>query len=301
MKKLSNIKLIGILVALVLIYFVIDMTGGKQKSKSLRTSLVEIDTAAVTKLQIVMPEDTVLLEKTDGYWNLALDNGKVIPANKPSVMNALNALTTIKPSRMATKSETKWKDYQVDSAGTRAMVYEGGEKTLDLIIGRFGMQSQRQYHTFVRLFEDKEVYVAENFMSFSVPKDANSYRDGVLARINKDSITSVTFNYPADTSFILQRAGDIWNLNGETADSTAVAGFVSGLSYLSGRNFYDDPETLINPLMTAEFALSNGKSITIVGYDNNDQMIYHSSENEFGYFSDAGIRTKVFKGPSELK
>lgn len=298
--KLNNIKLIGILVALIVVYGIIQLTGGKKKSKSLRSELVEIDTAKVSSINVESSAGLVELSKEGSDWNLKLESGKIVPATNSSIQSTLGALITIKPSRMATRSEAKWKDYQVDSTGTRIIVKEAGETTLDMVIGRFGMEGQRSYHTFVRLFEEKEVYVANNFMSFSVSAEPSSYRDKILGRINKDSLINVTFNYPADTSLQLNKSGGLWTANGQATDSTNVAKYISGLNYITGTDFVDDQQGLISPTMSATFLLMNQSRITIDGYQQNDSWVFHSSENEIGYFSDDAILAKVFKGMSEF-
>lgn len=301
MKKISNTKLLGILVALCAIYFVVDFTGSKKKSKSLRTELVAIDTAKVSRILVEAPnKSTVQLDKVKGEWELLLDNGKKVVASQSAVDNALYALLSIKPSRMATKSADKWKDYQVDSTGTRVKVYEGNENTLDLIIGRFGMEGQRAYHTFVRLFEDQEVYVAKNFMGFSVSSDPSSYRDQVLARLRKDSVKSITFNYPMDSSYRLQKNDNVWQANGLPVDSAAMAGYLGGLSYISGKEFMDEENLLTTPVMSASIDMNNGTTILFDAYMHEDQWVFHSSDNEYGYFKDEPIANKVFIGLSEL-
>lgn len=302
MKKLSNGKLIGLLLALCLIYFVVDFSGSRNKSKSLRTELVEIDTSKVTQIKVEAPDNKrVQLDKVQGEWELTLDNGKKIVASASAVDNALYALLSIKPSRMATKSEAKWKDYQVDSAGTRVKVYEEGDQTLDLVIGRFGMEGQRAYHTFVRLFEDKEVYVAKDFMGFSVSSDPSAYRDQVLARIKKDSVAAITFNYPLDSSFRLERIGDAWLANGQSTDSTAVAKYLGGLGYISGKEFMNEEQQLAVPVMSATIDMNNGQTILFDAYQKDDEWVFHSSDNEYGYFKDVAILEKVFIGLSELR
>ena len=201
---------------------------------------------------------------------------------------------------MATKNESNWKDYQVDSTGTRISVIEGSETTLDMVIGRFGMQDQRNYHTFVRLFEDKEVYAANNFMSFSVSAEPASYRNKTLARMKKDSLVNINFSYPADSSVQLSKAGDQWMANGQPADSTNVAKYISGLNYVTGNTFVDDQSSLTVPVISATFQFSNGNDITIEGYQSDNAWVFHSSENEIGYFSDEALLSKVFKGMSEF-
>ncbi|MEO9967126.1 MAG: DUF4340 domain-containing protein [Reichenbachiella sp.] len=301
MKRISNIKLIGILAILSALYFVIDFTGSRKRSKTLKSELVEIDTAKVSKILVESNTGSkVELEKIGGEWELALNDGKRVVASSSAVDNALYALLSIKPARMATRSKDKWKDYQVDSTGTRVRVFEGASTTLDLIIGRFGMEGQRAYHTFVRLFEDDEVYVAKDFMGFSVSSDPSAYRDQVLARIKKDSISNITFNYPADSSFRIERVGAQWQSNGSPLDSASVVKYLNGLNYISGKSFMDQASELASPVMSAAIDMNDGQTILFDAYQYEGQWVVHSTDNEEGYFTDENLIDKIFIGRSEL-
>ena len=52
LKGFSNIKLILILAGLVAVYLVMQYTGGRNRSKSFRSELVDIDTAKVSAMEI---------------------------------------------------------------------------------------------------------------------------------------------------------------------------------------------------------------------------------------------------------
>jgi hypothetical protein len=62
----------------------------------------------------------------------------------------------------------------------------------------------------------------------------------------------------------------------------------------------DDQQGLIFPTMSATFQFVNQNTITIDGYQQNSSWVFHSSENEIGYFSDDSLLAKVFKGMSEF-
>ena len=300
LKKFSNKGLLIVLLGLIGVYAVIELTGNKQRSGSLRSTLVEIDTANVTRMNVIGKAGKVELFKENEDWKVKLADSKVVTASESSVKNALSALMSIKPSRMASKSEAKWKDYQVDSTGTRVEVYEGDDKSLDIILGRFGMEGRNAYHTFVRLNEDQEVYAANNFMSFSVGSDANSYRDQTVARIKKDSLTSVTLTYPADSSVQLVYVGQYWNVNGQQADSASVAKYFNGLGYLNSQQFMNDPSGLTIPTITATYSFSNQEDVVIEGYLQDESWVIHSSLNGDGYFTDENLFEKIFKGQSDF-
>ncbi len=61
--------------------------------------------------------------------------------NEPQVQwlnfEQLEDSLAIKPKRVAARSKTKWKEYEVDSAATRVVVNEDGSEVLDLIIGKY--------------------------------------------------------------------------------------------------------------------------------------------------------------------
>lgn len=300
MKKFSNKALIIVLMALIGVYAIVEFTGNKKRSSSLRSVLVEIDTANVTKINVISSAGNVNLNKEGDDWKVSLDEDRMVSASKVSVDNALNALLSIVPSRMATKSEAKWKDYQVDSTGIRVEVFESDEKTLDIVLGRFGMEGRNAYHTFVRLSDDKEVYAANNFMGFSIGSEVSSYRDQVLAKISKDSLTSILLNYPADTSVMMTNDNGQWSVNGQPADSATTAGYLSKLAYLSSKEFVDEQSDLTVPTITATFSFSNAQDIVVEGFEKESNWILHSSGNEEGYFQDMALFNKIFKPVSEF-
>ena len=291
--KLTTKNLIIILVVLGAAYGVTQFTKRSGRSKSLRSELVSIDTANVSKVEISSTGGEVTLNETAEGWMVNLADGSQKLAKQSSVTSLLTSLNTIEPGRLAAKTEDKWKDYAVDSAGTRVKVYEGDAVSTDIVIGRFGMEGQQSFYTFVRLFEDEEVYVANNFMGMSIGKDPSAYRENTLLRLEKDSLTSISFNYP-DSSFTLAK-NERWYLDNQPADSASVVKYLNDLNFLTSRKFYDKSITA-NPTHTVTYSFSNQPEITMEGYAIGEEMIVKSSENQNESFSDDALRKKVFKG-----
>lgn len=296
----GTFKLLGILALLIGVYFIIQYTGDRGRSKSLRSELVEIDTAAVTKLRVKRGEEQVLVTKQEGAWQLELKNGRKVAATNSSMRSAFNSLTSIKPGRLAAKDESKWKDYQVDSTGTRVEVFEGEKKTLDLVIGRFSMEGQQQFSTYVRLFDEPEVYAAPNFMGASLTATTASYRNQQLARFNRDSVYQVTFNYP-DSSFSLNKVDGKWLLNNAPADSANTAKYLQSIGYLTSRNFADDFTPVGSPLLGVTFQLNGGEPLNLHGFKPDGGLVVTSSANPEEYFRDQALGDKVFKGAGYFK
>lgn len=317
LKNISSIKLLGILAVLVLVYLGFEFFGGKSRSKSFKENIVEIDTAKVSRLVIAAKGESLELKKEGNGWKVSVGGGKYAEAILASVKNTINSLTTVKPSRIATKDPEKWEEFQVDSAGTRVQVFEGDKNTLDLIIGRFGfnqeaMQQQQmmggrggmnQFYTYVRLESDKEVYVADNFMGMSLSPEASSYRNKSLLSITTDSLTEIRLSYPADSSFNMAKVDSLWVIDGVLTDSAATTSFLSDIRYVNNSNFVDDvpAEALVSPTYTLTLKQSSKPDIVVKAFQHPvHQWIINSSENPASFFADSKIVEELFVGKAKL-
>ncbi|MCG8309371.1 MAG: DUF4340 domain-containing protein [Cytophagales bacterium] len=318
LKNISSVKLIGILAALVLVYFGIKFFGGESRSKSFKAELVDMDTAKVTKVIIQAKGENLELLKEHDAWKVSIGEGKYAVAEKSSVKSTLNSLLSIKPSRIAAKKQDKWKEYQVDSAGTRVQVFEGGKATLDLVIGRFGFNQQamqqqqqmmmgrrggQQFFSYVRLQDENEVYVADNFMGMSINADASGYRNKRILSLTTDSISKIQFNYPADSSYVLSKIDSVWSISGNQPDSTATADYLSDIRYLSNSNFVDDvpASALVSPTVSMNISQNGKPDVMIKAFQHPvHKWILNSSENPLSYFADEDLIKKLFIGSEKL-
>ena len=318
LKNISSIKLIGIFAILVLIYFGIKFFSGESRSKSFKAELVEIDTAKVTKVLINAKGESLELIKENSNWKVSIGEGKYAQAEKGIVKSTLNSLLNIKPSRIAAKNQDKWKEYQVDSAGTRVQVFEGGKSTLDLIIGRFGFNQQamqqqqqmmmggrggQQFYSYVRLEGENEVYVADNFMGMSINSDASGYRNKRILSLTTDDITKIQFNYPADSGFVLSKIDSLWSIHGTQPDSAATANYLSDIRYLNNSNFVDDvpASALVSPTVSMNISQNEKPDIMVKAFQHPvHKWIVNSSDNPLAYFADEELVQKLFIGSGAL-
>ena len=281
--------LLGVLVVLVGIYLVVKFTDSSGRSKSFRSELVSVNDEAVTKLEIMSPSDTTVLEKNGESWKV---NGEYV-ADPATVSTALKTLQSIKPSRLASRSEDSWKDFQVDNTGTRVVAYEGGDKTLDIILGRFDMEGQRSFYSYVRLSEESDVYVAKDFMKMSISTGSKAYRNDDILKVNKDSLTAIQFNYP-DSAFSLIKTENQWLVDDMPADSAAVAGYLNGLRFVTSRNFADNPDA--PAVYNVVYETASGEQ----------QLTAHSggglssSSNKNEYWVDPSTGEKIFKSKAHF-
>ena len=290
--NLSLKNLLIIFGVVVVGFFAVHLTKREGRSKSLRSELVALDFERVSKIEISGPKGEVTLTKSDTSWIVKLPTGEK-ETRKDAVKSMVEMLNTIKPDRLASRKKDKWKDYEVDSTGTRVQVYNGSDMVTDIVLGRFGVAGQRDFYSFVRLFEEENVYVANGFMKMSISETANDFRDNILLRLKKDSLTQISFSYP-EGAFSLQK-GENWLLGNEPADSAGVASFLQGLNYLTSKEFYEAIPANYSHSVT--FSFTNSEDIVLEGTNENDASIVRSSENSIEIFDDSTLWEKIFKDP----
>jgi len=295
MKKTNTIRLVVILMVLLVIYAASEYFSNTGRSKSLRNELVTIESEAVTAMVISNKGQTTRISKSDSIWVVS-DDTYDYSADPKKVANSLSTLQTIVPSRIATRNQEKWKDFQVDSAGMRVEVYEGTKKVLDIILGRFGMQGQQQFFTYVRLFSENDVYVVNNFMSFSLPGTTSGYRNGQVVSMVPDSIASINFQYPDSSFTLIKSLNNNWLVDRTQTDSIKVATYLNSLKSQISSNFVEgNPDITLNPDMVIEILMKNNEKLTVSAQKKEDGFLIESSSNTDAVFNDQNLFEKLFR------
>ena len=291
--KLSTGKLLLILVVLAVIYGITEFFSSTGKSKSVREELVSINQDEVSGLTISTSESSFNLDKEADGWIVTYEDGLIVKGDESKITNTLNTLQTIKPTRIATRQESKWGEYKVDSTGTRVQVFEDSDSpVLDIVIGRFGVQNQREFYTYVRLWEEKNVYVSDDFMGFSISSDPASFRDQLLSQLPTDSLTSVRFNYP-DSGFVMNKSLDgKWLINGTETDSASTAQFFNNVRRVSSSSFFDANPPSMD--LSVDFLQDQNELAKYQGTILDDSYFIQSRDNK-AVFSDSVTFQKVFK------
>src|SRR5205085_580959 len=136
--------------------------------------------------------------------------------------------------------------------------------------------------TYIRHSDEDEVYAVSGYLSFGVNQPFNSWRNKVFVNGNKENWTSVTFTYPGDSSFVLNKSGNMWLVNGEKADSSKATQFINQLSTLQSTGFADGYVPSSTPLYSVSIGGNNLLTpINIQAFpaDTIQKLILHSSLN----------------------
>jgi hypothetical protein len=301
MKKLNNKILIIVLIALVAIYALSRVFRASSRESNLPKELVRLDTAAITEIKIYTAKEfnkEIRLVKEGKKWTVKSEN-KSANVEQGSVNSSLSQFVHLKPIRLVSKKKTKWKEYNVGDTSTQVKFMKSSEVIADLRIGRvqFDMQpGQQQFNpnsisTYVRLSDEDEVYAVEGFLESTFNKSYDDWRDKAFLRVKQNMITKVTFTYPADSGFVIEKREKIWWVNNQEADSVKVKGYLAQLEFKNATTFADDFKSTGNSQAVIQFNGAAGNLATVQVWKRSEDWVMNSTHQSNVNFSSKGLES----------
>ncbi len=294
MKKLNVKILIAVFIGLIGVFVLSRVFHSPGLEGNLKKSLIAVDTASVTEVKIQPAKNRaneIRLVKEGKTWQVATDKQKSL-TDIGSVKSMLGVLLNLKTQRMASRKKDKWETYNVGDKGTHVSVFAGSKKVADINFGKTGFTKggggpggYGSAFTYVRLSDENEVYTVDGFLESHFNRSFNDWRNKAFLRVKKDDITKLTFKYPADSGFVLNKRDSLWYVGNEKGDLNKVQGFLGQLAF---KNMNDFAEGFVAPA-SAPFTFTiegqNGVLASVEGWKTGDQWTLKSTEQNGVYFS----------------
>lgn len=301
MKKLNNKILIAILAVLAGVFVLSRVFRASSREGNLPKELIRVDTASVTEIKIYPKTEQnkeVRLVRDGKNWNVKMDNRSNV-VEKGSASNALSLLAHLKPLRLISKKKDKWREFNVSDTSTQVKLMKGSEVLADIRIGKIGFNQQpgqQQFgrggvFTYVRLSDEDEVYAVEGFLQTAFDRKYGDWRDKSFLQLSQNAITKVTFTYPADSGFVIEKRDKKWWLNDSEADSTKVKNFLSQLQYKDATTFADDFSAQGTAPVSIQFNGPNGKLATVQAWKRANDWAMSTTHQSGIYFSSQGLES----------
>jgi hypothetical protein len=285
MKKLNNTWLIAALVVLVGAFFVSRFFRAPGLESNLRQQLVQLDTAAITQLRVrpASGGEEISLQREGVNWKVT-QGSKSAFADRSAVNAALSSLSALKPLRMVSRKKDKWNDFQVGDGGTQVAVDEADRQESNLHIGKTNFVQNQQggfggAYTYVRVGDEDEVYAIDGFLESSFNRTYSDWRNKNFLRVSRDAVSKITFTYPADSSFVLEKKDSVWVVNGQPAAIAPVDTYLGHLAFKNLNNFADDFQPTGAAPVTIKVEARGGPLETIEGWPlPNGQWAFRSTQ-----------------------
>jgi hypothetical protein len=276
MKGINNKILLIVFVILAIAAVIMYFYDRNKGDRTFKSELFKVDSAQVTAITIYPKgkgDSSLSLVKTGKNWEIK-SGKRSWPADTSVVQNIISTLLHAKPERVASKDRSSWKEMEItDSLSTRIVVYENNDDVADFRLGKisfsqgdnmpgYGRRQNIIAKSHVRVADDDRVYVVDGFLNMMFSGQVSMYRNRMVFRLDKNQLTKLSFIYPGDSSFTLERAIDRWLLNGEPADSTKVDSYLNSIRNTVSTDFAD--ETTQPPVYPYTLTIEGNNMATIV-------------------------------------
>jgi len=297
-RKISLKIIVIVFVSLLVLVLISKISDHKKGNRTFKEVLTEFDANQISKIQIsngVNKTNTIELSKNKDKWTISCNN-KMFNADKQIVVSMINELNKIHPSSVASTKKDRWKKYQVDdSSATRVKLFAGNILKGDILAGKFSY-SGRSGKSYIRIYGDKTTYGVTGDQSSIIKRQPDSFKDKTVISSDKINWEKLTYSYPADSSFILVKNNNYWEINGIKTDSIKTAGFLSSINYVRHYNMSKTAPAKSSPDYELKIEGKNIAPIIIKGYDQNGTFIVSSDENPGVFFEGNDLKKKLFPG-----
>lgn len=290
--KSTNKILLVVLLVLLSAFVLTKVFRSPALESNLDTEAFQLDTARIARMVFHLPsESPITLEKDDSTWTVRQAD-KTAGVREFERRNLFRSILNLKPERMVTRKEEKWSDYQVgDTTAVRVEVYDkNNDKIKSWFVG-----TESGGLTYVRPADKPVVYAVEGNLRTRFGSGFNGWRDRTFLRINRALVNKLTFQYPADSGFVLEKRGRHWLINDQKADSAKVESYLSEIEFKELREFVDAPAGEPHVMVTVE-GDPDGQTVIRAWKDTDEEWIFTSTLQADAYFSDRSLATDLFPG-----
>ena len=272
MKK-SNIILLVIIVLISITVTVVYFTKNTSSEQVLRDFAIE-DTAAITKIFLAdKNNNTVLLERKNGYWTA---NGDYV-ARRDFLNVMLSTLKNMEVSSPVPELELDRVMKSLSVKGIKAEIYQNDELVKTFYVGGVTKDNTGTY----MILEGSEIPFVMHipgftgFLSVRFLPYIDEWRERIVFRYNLEDIAQVRVEYPnnQDDSFIVSRFGynsyGIADLKGNDVgfqvDSVTLKEYISRLKFLGLEAYISNDlknnliDSLLNEPMVGRYTVMDTK------------------------------------------
>ena len=147
-------------------------------------------------------------------------------------------------------------------------------------------QNQISGLSYVRKFEDEEVYAVNGFLALSFNRDFNAWRNQTILDLNTSLLSRIMYDYPSDSGFIAQKSETGWMVAGLSADSIAISRYLTGIAMQRSADFTEGLSSVIAPDYQLTFEDENMSPVQVNAYNQPDgSFLINSSSNPSSWFS----------------
>ncbi len=303
-RKINSKILVSIFVVLLALVVLFELMDSRKGNRTFKSDLVQATVDNVTSIELfpkAVNGNLIKIYRENDVWKVESE-GKKYNADGSAAIRMISELDEMKPKSVAATGKDRWEQFEVtDSLGTRVKLMNGDKTLADVVIGKFAFSQPRNTTSYVRLSGDKEVYGVDGMLAMSFNRNIDAFRDRTIIKSNKNDWTKLTFSYPADSSFVLEKRNDKWMIGDMQTDSAKVVQYFNKIANLSDGSFANQ-KPVIAPTHHLTIEGNNMmQKVEVVGYFSDpDNFVLESNLNPDTWINSKTTAEKVFVSVMDL-
>ncbi len=182
-----------------------------------QTALIQVDTARLTQLRLLVPgQSELLLERTETGW-AALQEGRSVVVPPADMLAMLTALVAIRSVRVVKTKEPDTLGL-AESNGLQVTVFQEGQHTEDFWIGRETLENNLPV-TFFRLAGHDGNYLVENHLRRIFTRRLEDFRATNICQFSPAAVQTLTVEWPQQNWLVMLRRDSIGQWHNTETDS----------------------------------------------------------------------------------
>jgi hypothetical protein len=236
MRLSKNTVLLIVFVTLLGVFVLSRVFRTPSLESNLEEHLLTLDTSEINAIHIrpSTEKGEIKLVRTGNSWQVEHDQ-KTANVEIAEVKNALATLREVHPERLVTRKMEKWADYNVDTTGTNVKVFTGKSDPTEFWVGKTSGGSNS-----IRLEGESDVFEVKETLDRTFNKKFAGWRNKTFLKLDPSQVSKITFQYPADSSFVVERSVGKWSVDEVRADSAKVQAYLNRFRSRNLSEFADD-------------------------------------------------------------
>ena len=160
-----------------------------------------------------------------------------------AVRDVLGTVADMRTIQFAGQAESVAARYDLTDSSADRLTLRTPQGPVELWVGAGGLGEGAT--TAVRLPQDQDVYTVAGGLGKAADLTYGGWLPKRLVAGDPQHWTRITFRFPNDSSYALERTGDHWSISGVRTDSTRTWRFLRSLSRARGQEAADPRDTLV--------------------------------------------------------
>lgn len=252
------------------------------QKRTFRDSLLHLDSNSVSAFTFTPAPykrlQPLRFRRVNEGWRMSL--GKDSALADPVFIHAmLRSWSDMRVVSMAGRVQDVAAKYDLGDSTADRLTIEAGDGTHELIVGRHTASEAQM--TVVSMPGEDRAYAVDGLLGLYADQTYGEWLPKYLVTGNPRNWRRLTFNFPADSGYVMERAADQWLIDGSPADTARVARYLRSLSRARGQTVADPADTL-NAVPSFRLIVEDTTRrdpMVVVVYASNGRFIVRSSLN----------------------